>query len=109
MTLRQIQLVRTKFGTTAPNIKHAKSEGCIYFEFHKTIKMLVERQPTVENRAPAVQGRDLVVNPSTRGSSEENDENITDTRIYQFEETMNSRYPMFLRRSDEIKAANGFV
>ena len=83
MTLRQIQLVRTKFGTTAPNIKHVKFEESIYFEYHKTIKML--EQPPVENRAPAVQGRELVVNPSARGSSDEDDENreFTDTRISQ--------------------------
>ena len=108
MTLRQIQLVRTKFGTTAPNIKHVKFEESIYFEYHKTIKMLVEQQPPIENRAP-IQGRDLVVNPSTQGSSEEGDENITDTRIYQFEENTSERYPRFLRRSDEVKAENGFI
>ena len=112
MTLRQIQLVRTKFGTTAPNIKHMKFEESIYFEYHKTIKML--EQPPVENqeapRAPMVRREndlDVSRNTNTQYSSEENE--YTDMRIYQFDEMTNNRYPRFLRKSDEVKAENGFV
>ena len=71
-------------------------------------------QPPVNQEAPAaIRGNDLGIssNPYAQDSSDEDDEDreFTDTRIFQFEETISDRYPMFLRRSDEIKAANGFV
>ena len=83
--------------------------------------MLVQQQAPVDQEAPVApevqreNDRENVLgvnrNPYAQDLSDEDDENreFTDTRIFQFEETINDRYPMFLRRSDEVKAANGFV
>ena len=82
--------------------------------------MLVQQQAPIDQRAPVApevqEENEIMVlgvnrNQYAQDSSGEDDENedFTDMKIFQFNERLNNRYPRFLRKSDEVKTENGFV
>ena len=79
--------------------------------------MLVQQQAPIDQQAPVAPEENEVMvlgvnrNQYAQDSSDEDDENedFSDMRIFQFDEQATKRYPRFLRKSDEVKAENGFV